>query len=1091
MKKTTLTLKFSRESYEELPVGTTCVYQNETFTLLSPPTIKKNGERDIEYTLIMGNHEENLSRYKFRNNEDGRLKWSMTAKPAEFIRQIVLNLNARDGADVWSVGTCIDAHEKTIEFNHSYLLDALQSVADAFETEWEIVGHTISLHKVEYFKDEPVALSYGKGNGFVSGVGRASSNKPPVEILYVQGGDKNIDASKYGSRSLLLPALQELEYEGRRYKVSQDGLSIQRADKSPIYNNEDSLDLTYIYPSRVGSVSSVEVVNADNNFYDVIDASIPAALDYNDYVIAGDGEMTIIFQSGMLAGREFGVKYQHSDRRFKIVPADYDGITMPSETFTPAEGDTYAIFGVMLPDEYICDNDSQTGASWEMFKEACRYLHDNEEQKFTFSGTLQGMWAKERWLNVGGKLIVGGYVHFSDNQFAPDGVDIRITGIKDFLFSPYTPTIELSNEPAAGGSSVSAAINKIAQQEVVIEETQRQMTQFTKRRFRDVKETIEMLEGAVEGYSDAISPISVEAMSMLIGDESLQFVLRDVTTRTYGSRDRGCVVIENGLATLKAAVSSRVYAYMYSVQGGEVCNILYRSADVSMSGYSIIFSDNTGRVLGTYRPYSDEPTGATLWVSVVAPAGSVVLYVTSSISPTLRLPVSNAWSVAYDKDFKTITCPPAILTHMTINSDKVITSGGVDVNTCPSWYVASLTSPTLDNPDARYYIYARCRVELGSAEFLLSETKIGIRDYDGFYTFLVGIVNSEYAGERSIALLYGFTEILPSRVTTDRIVSADGNNFFDLANNAMRLASGDACLDWNNEAAGVLRITNATIKNALNVDGDATLAGFILSNSTIKSQSTSQNNVRSIILDGLQGKIELHSPYSGGMNSIYSGVNNSSISMDAMVGDISVRNDDGTTSVSAAGVFTNNARTRCSAPSLGRRQFASIVGVGNNAGVASDIVNNEERSFVAGVYGEATNVNGSAPAYGGFFRCLKANGLTLNHAYVFDSSATTAVSLSDEITQCVSFTNTDKIGKVILPPDVEDGKVIWVKQLGMGAIRVQVTDNTYLIQDHNNKYLGGVLQIKSGYEVKFTRVTYVVNGTTTIKGWTFSLTLMM
>ena len=45
---------------------------------------------------------------------------------------------------------------------------------------------------------------------------------------------------------------------------------------------------------------------------------------------------------------------------------------------------------------------------------------------------------------------------------------------------------------------------------------------------------------------------------------------------------------------------------------------------------------------------------------------------------------------------------------------------------------------------------------------------------------LVGILNSEYEGERSFVELYGFTEILPGRITTDRIVSTDGKTYFDL-----------------------------------------------------------------------------------------------------------------------------------------------------------------------------------------------------------------------------------------------------------------------------------------------------------------------
>ena len=37
-------------------------------------------------------------------------------------------------------------------------------------------------------------------------------------------------------------------------------------------------------------------------------------------------------------------------------------------------------------------------------------------------------------------------------------------------------------------------------------------------------------------------------------------------------------------------------------------------------------------------------------------------------------------------------------------------------------------------------------------------------------------------GGRSFVSLYGFTEILPGRITTDKIVSSDGLTYFDLLN---------------------------------------------------------------------------------------------------------------------------------------------------------------------------------------------------------------------------------------------------------------------------------------------------------------------
>lgn len=666
-----LTLKFSLPEYVEIPVGAWCEYMAIRYTLAAPANITKNGTRDIEYTLIMESAQYQLNRYKLRNTVDKRLKFSMCATPKEYIQVIVDNLNQRDSG--WTVGDCIVSTEKTIAFDHSYVSDALQSVADTFNTEWEIVGKTIHLKKVEYFKDDPLPLSYGKGNGFVPGVGRTTeSGSRPVEILFVQGGSQNIDRSKYGSAELLLPKSQTLEYEGRTYVSDADGLSIKRQDKAILYNNEDSLDCSEIYPSRVGKVTKVEVIDEANNFYDIIDNTIPENLNYNDYIIEGEN-MTIIFQSGMLAGddKAFELKYNHAERRFEIVPQEIDGLTMPGGVYIPHEGDTYAIFGCMLPDAYICDNATKTGASWDMFREAVRYMYENEDTKFTFNGELQGMWAKRNWLKVGGKLVVGGYVLFTDNQFAPDGIAIRITGIKDYLTSPYAPTVELSN--SVSGKSLNSTLNELENGNVIVDENQKKIIQFTKRRFRDSLETIDMLEQALlENFTNSINPIAVQTMAMLVGDESLQF-----------------------------------------------------------------------------------------------------RFVDSNLNPI-------QYHISYHQETKQLIAPATILQHMTLGIDTITSSR--DKNTYKHWTMSGYTSPVLDQVSQKYYFYAKVPTGTGTGEFVLSPTAIGMNDVSGYYHLLVGVLNSEYDGERSFATLYGFTEVLPGRITTDKIVSADGKTYFDLAN---------------------------------------------------------------------------------------------------------------------------------------------------------------------------------------------------------------------------------------------------------------------------------------------------------------------
>ena len=778
MSKPQLVLKFSLSEFVEIPVGAWCEYQGVKYKLGSPENIKKNGTRNIEYTLTLGTLEDNMSLYKVRNPVDKRLKWSMCAKPHELVEAIVWNLNQRDGAGVWKVGECLDAAEQTVEFNHTYVDAALQDVANKFETEWEINDYTISLHKVEYFKDDPLPLAYGKGNGFEPGVGRTTqSDELPIKRLYVQGGDRNIDRSKYGSAELLLPKSQTLVYEGRIYQSDAEGYSIERIDKVSDAVKEDSLDCSEIYPSRVGTVSAVECIDAGKNFYDIIDNSIPAELNFNDYVIEGE-TATIIFQKGMLAGddKQFEFKYNHSERRFELVPQEIDGVTMPNETFSPAVGDTYAIFGIMLPDSYICNNTDKTGASWDMFREAARKLYENEDQKFTFTGTLQGLWAKKNWLRVGGRLKVGGYVLFTDEQFAPDGIPIRITGIKEFLTSPYAPVLEISN--SVSGKSVSSQLREIGQNEVATDNSIRNAVSYTKRRFRDVKETMAMLEDSMlDNFTNSINPLTVQTMMMLVGDESLQF--RFVASKT----------------------------------------------DLTAVGDGI----------------------------------------------------------TYDNTAKQLHIPHGFIQHMTLGIGT-ISSSHAD-SEYKVWEMNEYLSPYLDNGAKKYYLYAKVsRTDTTvKGDFLLSDRAIKMTDVAGYYHLLVGILNSEYDGERSYVSLYGFSEILPGRITTDKIVSSDGKTYFDLllgeiGGNIKFIASDGSLKDVADLERTDLDYLKEAFKDATTeIDGGVALSGFVGVRDALKNviaalcgyNPTSEDDYPLIFAGAQQGNVEYYGWTSNSYTHIY------------------------------------------------------------------------------------------------------------------------------------------------------------------------------------------------------------------------------
>lgn len=580
-----LMLRFTLTESVAFPLCSYCDFEGRRYRLFKAPEVTKKDERQYDYVMPMYTDEFLLHTTMLRNSVDYRLKFPYTATAREHLEMIVFCLNLADSEGGWAVDYCktegmvLDAtgaytgrdgqkyadrgEMKTVSFEFAYCIDAMGAVADAFATEYEadtwiengVVKKYVSLHRVEYNRDTPLEMRYGRDKGFVSGIVRRNdSDIPPVDRLYIQGGEQNIP-EHYGqtatvnantttysgerSNTLLLPRnvacfyhggtfffsknptiryasdgtpyilakdyrdmetnlpIYEVLYDDKGnnigtmllmvptpcFLVSSDGRSLQRVrhtyydpDYSPRATTVEAVyDASEIYPMRVGGVNAVRKVNASgvqltqgqiNNgaevYYDICDIDSP---DLTNLGISGE-TMTVIFQDGMLAGREFEIQtvgegvsvkpnvsqktvYNSNNEAVQawcipLCQSDHDGVVMPKEPFVPAVGDHYVVFHCQLPDEYVYG--IAYGAEYRALREMTDWLYRHGVNTYTFTGTVDGMWAKRHWGEVEPFMDLGQHIKVMDSQlFGYRGLVLRVTGIKQYLGNPHAPELTLSN----------------------------------------------------------------------------------------------------------------------------------------------------------------------------------------------------------------------------------------------------------------------------------------------------------------------------------------------------------------------------------------------------------------------------------------------------------------------------------------------------------------------------------------------------------------------------------------------------------------------------------------------------------------------
>lgn len=679
-----ISLRFIINENINLPPQANISYQGATFYLSESPRIRMINSKAYEYSLIFKTAIAKAHQWKIINLVDRRIRFDLTAKAKEHLQLITNNLNLR-GAKAFKLGSSPDTEEKLITYDNTNIFDALGLIAEAFSTEWHYdkLNGSISLGRLEIMPSESLSLSYGSEYGLCPDIIKESDSNAIISRLWVQGGDRNIDKTKYRSPNLLLPKSIRLSFDGKVfqdqstdfnqslakiYESDAEGFSIIARSIDEDISNEDSLDLSKIYPARVGLVSSSITKDAEKHFYDFIDDSISERLNYEDYLIEGT-KMTVLFQSGMLASREFEVQYIHKERLFRIVPKEIDGIMMPNEDFHPEKGDKYIVLNIALPKEYIADYNAKTGASFEMMREAIRHLHKTNQKTFDIKAKINPNWAERNWQRIAPFMQVGAFISYQENRLISSALKLRVSSVKTFFARPYSPEIKLTNGNLSYSNS--SALRTIKNEISATAKQSREAFAFAKRSFSDAVETSEkLISSKLQGFTDKIKPIAIETMQLIAGSEQSQFVFLDPDTHKQRS-------------------------------------------------ISIRFDKNRSELL---------------------------------LSPRL------------------------LLQHKTYKQKEISPNKNFY-----SWLVNE-TTLGIKRESPALYLYAIASKENQDTpcSLLLSEEALDFETSENL-NCLIGILSSpNEEGDRSFAPLYGYSEILGGRITTDRIVSADGSTSFDL-----------------------------------------------------------------------------------------------------------------------------------------------------------------------------------------------------------------------------------------------------------------------------------------------------------------------
>ena len=324
-------------------------------------------------------------------------------------------------------------------------------------------------------------------------------------------------------------------------------------------------------------------------------------------------------------------------------------------------------------------------------------------------------------------------------------------------------------------------------------------------------------------------------------------------------------------------------------------------------------------------------------------------------------------------------------------------------------YVWAMTSNLFEglNPSKSYYLYARCSKTALTGTWVLSETPLTTEQEAGFFHFWVGIlftVNED--GYRGFNFTKGMTFIVGDQITTGRIQSLDGLNFFDLSQGTFKLGDEDQGLDWGVTEEGQLTINGALVTKMAFAENAEII------NLLVKNLRTSATGQRMEILEGANNL------------KFYNAAGNLVLTIDDSIdadqageplAGVKAIHGAQVAYVSGNGLFANAG---------GYSFLPAITGWETNASVVGLLFerNTDNNGISAGVVGIDNTTTGNSKSFGGYFNTAYIGGVHVDVDVV-----TASFSILGDGGSYYSCYNTAAI-TIGLPPNPKIGRKIYIRR---------------------------------------------------------------